>query len=127
MKYLRWVNTFLATPSEERKSWVEELIQGFRDQRKGKASPTMKYLSDVLSDGKEYDLVGVIPGIEYMKVEGPADELNCIWEHPHMNPQLLYKHKKLPVFIIAGPGLRWNESILNESGISDQPVRGITN
>jgi len=43
-----------------------------------------------------------------------------------MSPNLLYKHKRLPVFIIAGPGLRFNDSVLNETGIDTRGVRGIT-
>lgn len=84
------------------------------------------YLSDALESGKDYELVGFIPKIEYIKVEGPKDELGVIWEHPHMSPNLLYKHKHLPVFIVAGPGLRFNDSVLNETGIDTRGVRGIT-
>lgn len=124
MKYLRWVETLLKAPESRRQQWVKEIIDGFKESRTGKKDPTKKYLSEVLE--KEYELVGVVPGIEYIKMSGPKDELECIWEHPHMNPQLLYKHKELPVFIITGPGLRFNDSMLNEVGMRSDGVRGIT-
>lgn len=126
MKYLRWVHTMLKASVERRKQWVDEILNGIRDYRKkgAKADKTIRYLSDVLE--KEYLLVGFVPKIEYIKVEGPPDELGVIWEHAHMNPNLLYKHPKLPVFVIAGPGLRFNDSVLNEVGIDTRPVRGVT-
>lgn len=126
MKYLSWVKTMLATPAKERKEWVDEIIRGFHDYR-GKSkmeNKTQKYLSDVLES--DYELVGLVPGIEYIKVDGPQDELECVWQHPHMNPQLLLKHKTLPVFIIAGPSLRFNDSVLVETGARSEKVRGIT-
>jgi len=126
MKYLGWVGTLLKTPASERREWVKEIIDGFKEYRKGRRNPKQKYLSEVLSDKSQWEEVGFVPGVEYIKIDGAEDELNCIWEHPHMNPQLLLKHKTLPVFVIAGPGLRFNDSVLNEKGIRSEGVRGIT-
>jgi len=126
MSYLRWVQTLLRAPESRRKQWVREIIDGFKEYRSGKKGSTEKYLSEVLESGAEYELVGFVPKIEYLKVEGPQNELECIWEHPHMNPQLLYKHKTLPILIITGPGLRFNDSVLNEIGMRTDGVRGIT-
>lgn len=125
--YLRWVSTMLKTSVARRKQWVEEILNGFREYRKSKnPEKGVVYLSDALESGKDYEIVGFVPKIEYIKVEGPEDELGVIWEHPHMSPNLLYKHRRLPVFIIAGPGLRFNDSVLNEVGIDSRGVRGIT-
>lgn len=117
----------MKAPESRRKVWVEEILEGFRSYRqKNPKGDTALYLSDMLQNDKEWTLVGFVPKIEYIKVEGRANELDCIWEHPHMNPQLLYKHVKLPVFIIAGPGLRFNDSVLKEVGLHREGVRGIT-
>ena len=151
MSYLRWVSTMLKAPEWRRKEWVKELINGFREYRipkdnnpaefkdyskkqyddfdnedYSKDDKTKKYLSDILEEEKEVYLIGFVPKIEYIKVEGRDDELGVIWEHPHMNPALIYKHRTLPYFIIAGPGLRHDDSVLNEIGMRSQKVRGIT-
>lgn len=135
MSYLRWVSTMLKAPEWRRKQWVAEIIEGFREYRpKHMKNPNdvavvnenREYLSDMLEREKLFELVGFVPKIEYIKVEGREDELGVIWEHPHMNPQLLYKHKELPIFVIAGPGLRLNDSVLNEVGMRSDGVRGIT-
>lgn len=124
MKYLRWVETLIKSPESRRKEWVQEILDAIKGERKDKKDSTQKYLSEVLE--KDYYLIGVVPGIEYIKMEGPKEDLECVWEHPHMNPQLLYKHKSLPVFIITGPGLRHDDSVLNEVGMRSDGVRGIT-
>jgi len=127
MKYLSWVTTLLKAPESRRKQWVSEILEGFKEYRKkNPKGKTEQYLSDTLEAEKEYELVGFVPKIEYIKVEGRQNELDCIWEHAHMSPQLLYKHKKLPLFIITGPGLRFNDSVLKEVGLRSDGVRGIT-
>lgn len=123
--YLRWVATMLRAPVSRRKQWVKEIMDGFRSYRSKKSlDKTVPFLSDMLES--EFDIVGFVPKMEYIKVDGPKSELEVIWEHPHMNPTLLFKHKTLPVFVVTGPGLRWNDSLLNEVGMRTEGVRGIT-
>lgn len=130
MKYPRWVKTLLATPASERLGWVEEIINGLKEYRKKhKLTKDEVYLSEFLTkaiNSGEYEIVGFSPGTEYIKVEGPEDELNCVWQHEHMNPGLLLKPKHLPILIIVGPALRKDSSILNETGIRRDGVRGLT-
>lgn len=111
--YMRWVETMLQVDSAERRHWVNEIIDGFRSLRKGARDKNVRYLSDVLEEENEFQLIGFVPKIEYIKVEGPEEHMNVLWEHQHMNPVLLYKHKTLPVLILAGPGLKWDR----DSGI----------
>jgi len=81
--YLRWVSTILRASVSRRKQWVEEVLNGFREYRKSsKSFKGAAYLSDALEAGVHYELVGFVPKIEYIKVEGPTDELGVIWNTP---------------------------------------------
>jgi len=107
--YMDWVYVMLKTPIEERRKWVTEIMNGFRALGPKKRDKSVRYLSDVLSEQKEFHLIGFVPKMEYIKVEGPDEQLGVIFEHQHMNPALVYKHNELPVFIIAGPKLNWDK------------------
>lgn len=129
MKYPRWVKTLLATPEDKRVSWVTEILDGLKEYRTKNPSKGQKFLSDMIEEGiksGELEIVGFSPGTEYIKETGPADELGCIWTHAHMNPGLLLKHRDLPYLITIGPALRKDTSILNEVGMRNEGVRGLT-
>jgi hypothetical protein len=65
--------------------------------------------------------------MNYLKVKGTAEELECLWQHPWGTPQLLLKHKRLPVMIVAGPGIRYNKSIVQEMPDNEEvDMTGIT-
>ncbi len=131
-EYLSWVMTMLETPSSRRREWVKTIIEGIRSYRKDKApvsaqdAATTKYLSDALLDESTWELVGFVPNISYVRVDAPdADMLKYIWVHPWGTPPLLFKHKRLPLTVIAGPGIRWNDTILRElkeNGYVDKPL-----
>jgi len=124
-KYLRWVSVLLNSSVSTRKKWVEEILNGIKDYRKGKSADQI-YLSDALESEKDFEKIGFALNMEYIKVEGSKEHLGAVWVHPFANPSLLYKHKKLPVLIIAAPGIRLNESILQEVGLNKSGVHGIT-
>ena len=121
-EYLSWVTTMLDTPVKKRWEWVNLIIEGIRSYRKESKSPlskqdeaTVKYLSDALLDDKTFEIVGFAPNISYVRVDAPnRDMLKYIWIHPWGTPPLVLKHRRLPVFLIAGPGIRWNDTILRE-------------
>jgi hypothetical protein len=130
-EYLSWVHTIIHTDEETRWGWVELIMRGFRSYRNGKQGKYVRdkeYLSDALSDPSRFQLVGFAPNIQYVKVEGTEDQLKGVYIHPFGTPQLLYKHRDLPMLIIAGPGIRLDDSILKETGDvdGDIPLIGIT-
>lgn len=113
--YMSWVPTMLNSSKERRQEWIESIIDAFKSLGPKKRDASVRYLSDVLSENKEFKFIGFVPKIEYIKADGPKNHMNVIFEHQHMNPTLLYKHKDLPVLIIAGPGIEWDE---------DQGIKG---
>lgn len=134
MGYLSWVKTMLRSPASRRAQWKQELIDGLKAYRSPKKNPSsdVKYLSEILEKEKDVEFVGFTPDIEYIKEkmdpEIAGDEqsqLECIWKHDHMNPALLYWVPELHIFIIVGPGLRFNDSVLNEVGMSKQKTKGV--
>lgn len=118
------------TDEETRWGWVEIIMQGFHSYRakNGKTDKEQEYLSDALSDPKRFKLIGFVPNVQYVKVEGTKDQLKAVYVHPFGTPQLLYKHQDLPMLIIAGPGIRLDDTILKETGDvdGDIPLIGIT-
>lgn len=112
--YMTWVPVMLKSTVARRKEWIDSIMEAFRSMRPAKSDESVRYLSDVLSEGKEFHLVGFVPKIEYIKADGPEKHLGVIFEHQHMNPALLYKHNELPVFILTSPGFDWDK----ERGIS---------
>jgi hypothetical protein len=132
-EFLTWAETMIATPIKQRKIWVEKIIAGIRSYREPKTkNPDMesqkKYLSDMLENEDDVELIGFAVNSSYIKVDSPhEEELGALFIHPFGTPQLLYKHKKLPMLLIVGPGIRLDESILEEvSGNQKIPTRGIT-
>jgi len=134
-EYLNWAIVMVqqahANPDRARKTrrmWVEKIFDGLRSYRpqvekKGNLYDSSKnkeavYLSDVLSDDSTWEEVGFAVNLQYIRVDHDNDEmLGYVFVHPWGTPPLILKHKRLPVFITVGPGLRWNDSILRE--ISD--------
>ncbi len=127
-EYLNWAIVMVqqahANPERARKTrrmWVEKIFDGLRSYRpkdENKSSKEAIYLSDVLSDDSTWEEVGFAVNLQYIRVDHDNDEmLGYVFVHPWGTPPLILKHKRLPVFITVGPGLRWNDSILRE--ISD--------
>ena len=122
---LSWVNTLVNSSKKIREEWVKIIIEGIRSYRNEKEDKG-KYLSDVLVDENEYEMIGLGVNACYVKVDGPKELLNALWVHAFGSPVLMLKHKKLPVIVLAGPGIRYNSSILQEHGIDKSKVMGIT-
>jgi hypothetical protein len=127
-EYHGWVATMLKATKDRRQKWVKTILEGIKSYRKEgekKANPQTKYLSDMLQDTKLYELVGFCPQAQYIRAEG--DSLDALFVHAMGAPALLYKHKELPMFIIAGPGLRLHDSVLSENPDNRvESVEGIT-
>jgi hypothetical protein len=131
--YLSWAETMIKTPVSDRKAWVKKIIEAFRYYRPTgksdlKAEGQKKYLSDILESEDDIELIGFAANANYIKVDSSnSDELGALYVHPFGTPPLLYKHKKLPMLIIVGPGIRLDESVLAEATGNDRiPTRGIT-
>lgn len=79
-------------------------------------------------NSSEYQLIGICPNIMYIKASGNEDELKAIWVHPFGTPVLLYKHKKTCALVIAGPGIRFNDSVVREIDVNRyrEEILGIT-
>jgi len=135
-EYLNWAIVMVqqahANPDKARKTrrmWVEKIFDGLRSYRPKDSSKEAVYLSDVLSDDSTWEEVGFAVNLQYIRVDHDNDEmLGYVFVHPWGTPPLILKHKRLPVFITVGPGLRWNDSILREisdNGYSDH-IEGAT-
>ena len=136
-EYLNWAIVMVqqahANPDKARKTrrmWVEKIFDGLRSYRPKEAiNKEAVYLSDVLSDDSTWEEVGFAVNLQYIRIDHDNDEmLGYVFVHPWGTPPLILKHKRLPVFITVGPGLRWNDSILREitdNGYNDR-IEGAT-
>lgn len=132
-EHLPWVGVMLKTPRAGRMKWVKIILDGIRSYREKaqardrQADEQREWLSDLLQDESKFELVGFSPNVQYVKASGSEDQMSALWVHPWGTPQLLYKHKRLPLLIIAGPGIRFNESVLAESRENEsESTLGIT-
>lgn len=91
---------------------LEELLQGPHKYKLSSYDEKAKQLFHDLKNEKGVQFIGFVPEINYMKETGPKDHLDAIWNHPFGSPALLYAHKDLPILIIAGPDIMFNDSIV---------------
>jgi hypothetical protein len=106
-----------------------ELEDEFGPQYKllSKDKEMLKFAQE-LRNSKDVRLIGFVPDVNYLMVEGDKPQLGSYWNHGLGSPALLYAHKRLPMLIIAGPNIRHNDSILREIKANkiNEPVGGIT-
>jgi hypothetical protein len=132
-EYLSWVTTMLETPVKKRWEWVNLIVDGIRSYRPKETAQlskadeaTVKYLSDAILDDKTFEIIGFGTNLSYVRIDAPnRDMLKYIWIHPWGTPPLVLKHRRLPVFITVGPGIRWNDTILRElkdNGYTDSVI-----
>lgn len=132
VEYLSWVYTMLSTPVKRRHQWVETIFDGLRSYRNSKRDGAhATYLSDALLDSNTWEIIGFVPNVSYVRVdypkgfEGDDSMIENIFVHPWGAPTLLCKHRRLPVAIMVGPGMRWNDSVLSElkeNGDVENPI-----
>jgi len=105
---------------------MEDLLTA--DKLKSKNPQVNKLINDLQKENN-LSLVGFVPEITYIKVKGSKEHLETMWEHPFGSPTLLYAHKTLPMLIIAGPDIMFNDSMVKsiKSNSSRQgKVLGVT-
>jgi len=127
--HLSWVKTMLKAPVSRRHAWFNAIIDGIRSYRdKTTHKKDALWLSDIIQDDATWEVIGFAVNQQYVRMDGDKDLLDAIWVHPWGTPNLVLKHRKLPLIITVGPGIRWNESILGEmtKNAYDESVRGIT-
>lgn len=126
---LSWVSTMLMTPAAERKKWVKMLLRNLRkafnpNANKGETDE----LVDLL-ESSDVEIIGFAPNIQYLRVDGSEAFLKAWWVHPNQ-PTLIAKHKRLPLVFLAGPSLRFNETVIKEvnpeNGVEEQSLVGFT-
>lgn len=91
-------------------------------------NPSVGRLLKDLKAEKSLKFVGFIPEVTYVKEKGTKEQLSALWEHKFGTPALLYAHDDLPILIIAGPNIMFNDSIVRQIKTNDhlKEVAGIT-
>jgi hypothetical protein len=118
-------------PLEKTKSGSVKVKQGEPLPPEYKLKSKNKQVENFVKDLEKengVDFVGFIPKIEYIKDKGTKMQLEALWQHGFGSPALLYAHKELPMLIIAGPNLMFNDSIVNniKENLYNDKVCGIT-
>lgn len=126
---LSWVSTMLMTPAAKRKKWVKLILKNLKkafnpSAKEGETEELVKLL-----ESSDVEIIGFAPNIQYLRVDGSDQFLKAWWVHPNQ-PTLIAKHKRLPLVILAGPSLRFNETVIKEvnpeSGVEEQSLVGFT-
>ena len=126
-QYAQWVYTMIKTAPAKRKEWIKIIF----DNLKSKKTKEFENLVEMLQDRSNFDLIGFAPNLHYIKHDkrrGDTEEdLGCVFVHAWATPKLLFTHKRLPVIIIVGDDMRYDDSVLNEQEKNPTvPVRGFT-
>jgi hypothetical protein len=116
VQMLSWVDAVLSSTSEYRRRLVKQALSDIETYKSVTDQPTPQglALADLLRNPKEFELVGIVPNLMYIRVEGDREDLEPVWIHPWALPMLVFKHKKTCSMVIAGASQRWNETALQE-------------
>lgn len=117
--FLTWVKTLMNSDKKDRRKLKNRILNDIKDTKQGlsngKADPYQgKKLYEALKDAAKFKLIGFAPNVMYLKEDGSPDQLSTVWVHAWGMPTLLYKHKKFPMLIMVGPGIRFNKTLLSE-------------
>jgi hypothetical protein len=126
---LSWVSTMLMSPAKERKKWAKMILKNIRMAFNSEARPGETDDLVNLLESSDVEIIGFAPNIQYLRVDGSENFLKAWWIHPNQ-PTLIAKHKRLPLVFLAGPSLRFNETVIKEvnpeNGIQEQSLVGFT-
>lgn len=147
-KIQTWVTTLINSSSSSRRRLKDQVIKGISFfNSKWNEIPPSDDLSNtppefkLKSKNKEIEkfalnlkkekglkLVGFIPEVTYIKESGPKEHLSVLWEHQFGSPALLYAHESLPMLIITGPNIMFNDSIIRsiKTNAYSEKVFGVT-
>ena len=119
VEYLSWTQVLARAPEKFRKDLREQLLQEikkFSEKGEGHEDTSAGIaLYGELKDANLWEFVGFGPSLHYIKETAPSkDELEALWIHPWGAPALIFKHKRLPLFIMTHAGMRFNKSYLEE-------------
>jgi hypothetical protein len=121
-EHLSWVSDLLNSSGDSRVNLKKKILENIKNTKE------TKELYKLLTSS-EVDFVGFAPNIYYAKATASQkDYLESLWVHPFGLPMLLFYHKPSCCLIVAGPGLRFNDTILNENPKNKTKIRaeGIT-
>lgn len=79
---------------------------------KSKNKEVEKLVKDLKGEKGGLKFVGFTPHIQYIKERGPSEHLEVRWEHEFGSAALVYAHKKLPIIILAGPDIMFDDSMV---------------
>lgn len=114
MNLFKWANIFFCGTAKQRQAVVRAVIQAVGIFQKGVSSAKGKEAVELLTSNK-VELIGVVPNINYMRVQSRCEEdLEVLWDHRFSVPTLLYRIKDSPFLLLVNPNVEYNESKLLE-------------
>jgi hypothetical protein len=130
VQFLDWIDIVARSSVAYRRKIKDAILDGITRFNSRTDSQTKEGLELAKSlRGSEFEEIGFSLNINYVKIDSKqAALLRPIWVHAWATPKILYKHKKLPILVIAGPDLRFNDSIIGEISVNDyrEQILGIT-
>jgi hypothetical protein len=121
---LSWANQMLNIPSSKRKKIKKIILEACKIFRKGQRSVEGDQLYQLLK-GNEVELIGYVPNVSYIKIEGSSEQLKSFWVHPFSIPTLAFKSKKYPMVMLVNPSITFNDSILKSLEIDGKLLNDI--
>lgn len=111
--HLSWVEKFVKSSKSFRLKLVRTLLSGIKKYETKNDKDFGKKLYEELTSGK-FELVGVVPMVQYINVDDPNKNNEVIYQHAHGVPAMLFHLKGTNVMLLTSPSLRVNTSIVHE-------------
>lgn len=105
---LTWCYQLVKSTRGHRQKAKRLALNAIKHFKKGEASKEGDELAKELKEN--YEFIGFIPSVSYVKEKGTKKDLQAIWVHPFSTPTLLYKHKKLPVLVVVNGNIDFNDT-----------------
>jgi hypothetical protein len=120
VQHLSWVKALINATYKARDNLFRKILDGITRYNSRTGTPTkdgQKLVQDLLSE--EFECIGFTPNLQYIRLEGSANDEHALFVHPWATPPLVFKHRRLPVILITGPGIRLNDTIVREVQTND--------
>lgn len=108
---LSWSEMLSDISSQARRELKELVLSDIEtfDSKTDEPTPQGKRVADMLRS-RDFEFVGFIDGVGYIKMDGSRDDLKAKFLHPHGMIALLYFHRPTSTLMIAAPGISFSKT-----------------
>lgn len=115
---LSYTETLSRMGKEAKEALFIKIMNGVKSYRGTTQSGGKKWLTDYLTEGKDFKFAGFVANLPYINLDKDYGETDTFWVHSWGTPQLLFMDKHLPVIMLVGPSIRLDENVLGHKDMT---------